>query len=74
MKAWNEKVDPGSTLNRSADDEPVFVLVARDKIAAEAVQFWIDRARELGVNEAKIADARKQLEEIRRWPKTKVPD
>ncbi len=30
-------------LGKSADDEPVFILVARDMYAAEAVRHWADR-------------------------------
>lgn len=32
--------DPDSCLNRSADDEPVFLLCARDLFAPGAVEAW----------------------------------
>jgi hypothetical protein len=36
------------------DDEPVFTLAARDRLAPEVVDYWIKRARAEGVNEDKL--------------------
>jgi hypothetical protein len=65
-------------LGRSADDEPVFVLVARDVLAVTAVDEWIRSARHAGVNETKLLDARRVKAAMLAWRKAhgggKVPD
>lgn len=32
--------DPKSCLNKAADDEPVFVLRAKDPLASKVVRYW----------------------------------
>ena len=46
------------------DDEPVFTVVGRDLLAAQTVEFWIERARACGVNDGKILRAQWHLEEM----------
>lgn len=43
----NTKATPGpfDPLDRTADDEPIFILVARDPLAAPLVEEWADQAR-----------------------------
>ena len=40
-----ELSNPNSCINRAADDEPVFVLLAHDPVAAEVVRTWCAMAR-----------------------------
>jgi hypothetical protein len=65
-------------LGRSAADEPVFVLCARDRLAAETVRAWIDYATARGVAAAKLADAADVAREMDGWRERagggKVPD
>lgn len=44
-------------LGRSQSDEPVFVLCARDRLAAGTVRIWAALAEENGVSHDKIAGA-----------------
>jgi len=41
MKKIDEIRDPNSCLNKAKDDEPVFVLLARDKAAEMTVRYWM---------------------------------
>jgi hypothetical protein len=65
-------------LGKSADDEPVFVLVARDVFATSAVDDWIRAAERAGVNTDKLEDARRVRVAMRAWRLAhdggKVPD
>lgn len=64
-------------LDRAGEDEPIFVLRARDALAGAAIGEWIRAARRCGVSEAKIEDARLHLALMDRWAAangTKVPD
>lgn len=64
-------------LNRTAEDEPIFILVARDRLCPVVVQFWIDQAETIGVPQIKIDEARDHLDTIVEWQEThatKVPD
>ncbi len=62
-------------LGRSDYDEPVFVLVARDLLAADVVRDWADRlelrAKALGeldgARQAKVADARATAKRMDDW-------
>jgi hypothetical protein len=67
-----------SCLKKAADDEPIFVLRAKDKCAPGAVIDWINRATEAGcVNEEKIAEAYALVNAMKEWQRNngcKVPD
>lgn len=54
-------------LGRTADDEPVFVLRANDRLAAGAVAAWADLAAAIGVNPEKVEDARRVAEAFTAW-------
>jgi hypothetical protein len=56
-------------LGRSGDDEPVFVLVARDVFAVAAVDDWIRSAEHAGVNDQKLEGARRVRQAMRAWRK-----
>ena len=65
-------------LGRSQDDEPVFVLCARDALATSTIQDWVRRATTAHVNERKITDALVLGNEMDAWRRAhgggKVPD
>lgn len=64
-------------LGRARDDEPVFVLRARDSIAADLVRIWAFRAQTLGAPSAKVREAFDLADQMDKWGRengTKVPD
>lgn len=56
-----------SCLKNSADDEPLFVLCARDPDASNAVRDWAARAGARGVSTEKVVGARLVAEDMDRW-------
>lgn len=54
-------------LKNSQDDEPLFVLCARDPLAPALVREWAARAGAQGVREEKTVGARQIAEEMDRW-------
>ena len=50
MRKRKEVTDPKSCLNRAFEDELIFVLLARDPAAPVAIQAWIEKRIELGLN------------------------
>lgn len=71
--------DPNSCLNRSANDEPVFVLVGRDKTAPDAIEKWCELAKAAGAPEEKIKQGLVDAHHMREWQldhpeSVKVPD
>jgi hypothetical protein len=75
MLKKDELAQPGSCINKSADDEPVFVLCARDPAAAHAVRDWVERRRILGMTrgdnrereEAKLQEALQCAAQMEQW-------
>lgn len=69
------KKDPGEfdCYEAARDDEPMFVLLARDPEAANLVETWaVAREMRLGAkmteaDRRKVADARKCAKAMRRW-------
>ena len=60
MLKQNELSNPNSCLNKAKDDELIFVLLARDPAAPEAVRAWIKERIRLGKNkpgDAKLIEA-----------------
>lgn len=60
-------------------DEPVFLLLARDKTAPETIEGWITLAEEAGAPLAKLELARQHLGDFVAWQdahpeRVKVPD
>lgn len=47
-------VERWERLLREDPEMPVFLLIGKDELAVETVEFWLSRAREEGVNLAKI--------------------
>jgi len=66
----DEIFDLTSCLNKAADDEPVFVLRAKDPVAISTILFWINRRIEDGCNkagDAKTTEAMELLNQMIRW-------
>jgi len=66
-------------LGRTADDEPIFILCARDRTSSKTVRQWVQNAKDAGcTNEAKLEEALKWAHEAGEWREThgggKVPD
>jgi hypothetical protein len=78
MKKHLELRDPRSCLNRAAEDEPIFVLRANDKLAPHLVKLWAGLARMSGCGAAKTEEAEALAFEMERWAITqgsaKFPD
>jgi hypothetical protein len=70
MRAWQE-ID---RLRRIPGEEPIFILRAQDKLAADVVRYWADRAEAEDVTSRKVREARDWATEMERWPKHKLPD
>lgn len=66
--------DPNSVWNKSAPDEPLFILCARDLIASGKVREWAGTARASGVNDAKVASAMEVADAMEQWPVRRFPD
>jgi hypothetical protein len=64
--------DPNSTLNKAADDEPIFILRAQDMTAPQTVLEWMQRNPQIG--EAKFAEARDCADAMRAWPERRKAD
>jgi hypothetical protein len=66
-------------LGRSQDDEPIFILVARDRTSSKTVRQWVQNAKDAGcTNEAKLEEALALAFEMDKWREAhgggKVPD
>ena len=65
-------------LGKAKDDEPVFVLVGDDALAAGTIGFWLTRLQMIpGHNPTKAAQARHDIEQFQLWATkhgTKTPD
>mgnify|MGYP001583639945 CR=1 FL=1 len=66
--------DPNSCLNRAADDEPVFVLLARDVAAPPAISSWMSFRARFGknmFNDAQLLDAEAVADAMVDWQKVR---
>jgi hypothetical protein len=65
-------------LGKAKDDEPVFVLVGDDALAAGTIGFWATRLTNLkGGNYAKVLQANQDIQQFQLWASkhgTKIPD
>lgn len=69
MMKKNEAANPESCWNRAGEDELLFVLLGRDKAAADTIRFWAGRRCELGKNkpdDGQIEEALHLADEIER--------
>jgi len=66
-------LQPGSCLNKAADDEPVFILRAKDPLAAQTVRLWASMAS-IGAHEnSKIDKALDVAGEMEHWHRLNFP-
>lgn len=69
-----EATNPESCFNKAADDEPVFVLRAKDERAPETVRTWAHNSKTFGTHEPeKIEDAFRLADEMEAWRAANVP-
>lgn len=65
-------------LDASEQDEPVFVLRARDRVAPQVVEWWASEAVKAGAtNHRKLGQALARAAEMRRWAEAhgnRIPD
>lgn len=61
-------------LGKASDDEPVFVLRARDLLASASVDHWADEAELTGTPKKKVDEARVVARKMRAWSNRKYPD
>jgi hypothetical protein len=67
MTKGEELTRADSTMNKTAWDEPVFILCGRDVLAPEAAEKWADLAEGNGVPPAKVAAARAWARQAAAW-------
>lgn len=70
MLKSSELKDPSSCLNRAADDEPVFVLLARDGAAPTAIRSWCNERIVSGkntVSDHQIREALAAADRMEQW-------
>lgn len=67
-----EKEDTDSVLNSAHPDEPVFVIVASDAVAAEVVEFWSFMAERHGAPSRKVEGAMEVAKAMARWAEKRV--
>lgn len=61
-------------LQKAADDEPIFVLRAQDRLAPAVVRMWCEMAELMGVAPEKTREARNLAIRMEAWPTRKYPD
>ena len=72
MLKKDELRTPTSCLNKAGDDEPIFVLRAKDINAAHAVRLWASMSA--GIHEPKkIDEARALAKQMDDWRKQNIP-
>lgn len=79
IKTWSLKSDDEirQLLDNTSPGEPVFVIVARDRLAPLAVRAWAGLAEAAGVAPEKIKGALACAEDMETWGfdnPTKLPD
>lgn len=67
-------ITTNGTLRRIPADEPVFLLRAQDKFAAETVRFWAQQVFAAGGNPEMVGIARAHADRMDLWPVKKMPD
>lgn len=73
-ESYNRIQDPAGKI---ADDEPVFLLRAKDKLAPDTMRFWATRLREEGGDLAMVEMVLKHADLAEEWQKEytcKLPD
>lgn len=67
------------TWEKIPDDEPVFIIRGKDKLAPRVMLLWLDAARDAGVNEDKLARVGEHLAAVIEFQeqhpeRCKIPD
>jgi hypothetical protein len=71
----DEIADPNSCLNRAADDEPIFILRAKDQLTPKLVRDWAAKAAIEGHHEIeKIEAAWKFADRMDAWRRAHFPE
>ena len=65
--------DPQSCLNKAGSQEPVFVLRARDPLAAQTIRLWAQMAADGTHAPEKIDQALHVAAEFEKWHEENVP-
>lgn len=73
MRKRDELAQDGC-LRRAADDEPLFVIRAQDKLSGPLVRLWASLAALNGAPENKVAEALEMADQMDAWPIKKWPD
>ncbi len=75
MRKIDEVEQPTSCFNKAAPEEPLFVLRAKDRLAANMVRAWAATAENSGTHEPeKIAQARALADQMDEYRKRVHPD
>lgn len=64
-------------LGKAADDEPVFILRAQDKLAPDIIREWANRLYQADPTSATVKkrdEARILADQMEAWPNRKIPD
>lgn len=72
LQKYNERVQDSA--NIIPENEPVFLLRAQDKVAAETLMFWIQKQERAGGDETMLQLAREHYAKFIAWPKKKLAD
>lgn len=70
----DEISDPNSCLNRAGDEEPIFVLRAKDPLAARIVREWAARAVLSGKHDDRAIEANRFANAMDAWRAKNFPD
>lgn len=63
-----------SCLAKAAEDEPIFVFRAQDRLAPSFIRLWAQSAKLGGMSQAKYDEAIACCEAMEAWPTRKMPD
>ncbi len=63
-----------SCLNKAAADEPVFVLRAKDPMAAMTIRHWVTMSGAGAHESTKLTEALKAADEMDAWRSRNVPE
>ena len=77
--AHTETKHDNPVIERAADDEPLFVLRAHDRLAIAAIEAWITAAMQHHVSAVKVADAWAHRDLMQQWQidhpdRVKIPE
>lgn len=69
-----DKYFPDSNTHLIPDEEPVFLLRAKDELAVETLEHWISLAKSRGVDQRTIDSAERHLAKFKTWYKREKPN